>query len=74
MICGACGANQLSHDVRDFPYLYKGKKIVIASLEADYCAACGEVILDAHGASRLSALIREFQQRVDNGEKKSLDM
>jgi HTH-type transcriptional regulator/antitoxin MqsA len=71
MVCGACGADHLIHDTRDFSFSYKGKRLRIPSLEADYCAACGEVILDAKGGARMNASMCALDKELDSAIKKN---
>jgi HTH-type transcriptional regulator / antitoxin MqsA len=65
MKCPCCGAAELIHDTRDFPYTYKGKSTVIPNLTGDFCPACGEVILDAIHGDRFSKQLGIFQQQVN---------
>ena len=65
MKCPSCGAANLIRDTRDLPYTYKGESTTIPEVEADYCPACGEVVLDRESGDRYSFLIGLFQREVN---------
>ena len=65
MKCPNCGAGELVHDVRDAPYKYKGEETIIPAVTGDYCPACGESILDMKESARTSALMLEFNRKVN---------
>ena len=65
MICPCCGGAELVHETRDYPYTYKGQSTSIPSVEADYCPACGEGILERQHGDRFSRLVGEFQKQVN---------
>jgi len=65
MKCPSCGGAKLARDTRDIPYTYKGESSVIENVTGDYCAACGEVVLDADESVRTSALMVDFNQQVN---------
>lgn len=65
MKCPMCGAAELVHDARDQPYTYKGEAIVIPAVVGDYCPHCGEVVLDAAEAARVSAAMVAFNRQVN---------
>lgn len=65
MKCPNCGAARMAHDTRDVPYTYKGESIVLPQVAGDYCAACGESVLDAAQARRVSALMRDFSKQIN---------
>lgn len=65
MICPCCGAAELVHDIRDLPYTYKSESTCIPAVEADYCPACDEAILEREHGDRFSALVRKFQKQVN---------
>lgn len=73
MKCGACGSNQIVPDTRDLPYVFKKQQTIIPDVAGNYCAACGEVILSAVEATRVNAMMLEFNQQVTEttNEKKS---
>ncbi|MCY1300444.1 Antitoxin MqsA [compost metagenome] len=65
MKCPVCGGAVLVHDTRDLPYNYKGESAVIPGVEGDYCPACGESVLDATEAQRVSAAMLAFNKQVN---------
>jgi YgiT-type zinc finger domain-containing protein len=62
MKCPICAQAALVGDVRDIPYTYKGKNTTLPAVTGDFCPACGEVILEATGCARISALMLEFNK------------
>ena len=65
MKCPNCGAGELVHDVQDVTYRYKGEVTSIPAVTGDYCPACGESILDMKESARTSALMLEFNRKVN---------
>ena len=65
MTCPICGEAELIYDTRDVPYTYKGKKTTLSGVEGDFCPACGEVIVAAAAATRVSALMLAFNKQVN---------
>jgi len=65
MKCPNCGAGELVHDVHDVTYRYKGEVTSIPAVTGDYCPACGESILDMKESARTSALMLEFNRKVN---------
>ncbi|MDA8364032.1 MAG: type II toxin-antitoxin system MqsA family antitoxin [Gammaproteobacteria bacterium] len=65
MKCPICGKAALVHDTRDQPYTYKGETTTIPAVTGDYCTACGEAILEAAEAARVSAAMLEFNKQVN---------
>jgi HTH-type transcriptional regulator/antitoxin MqsA len=65
MKCPICAEAELVHDTRDIPYTYKGESSVIPAVTGDFCPACGEAILDATESARSSAMMLEFNKRVN---------
>jgi HTH-type transcriptional regulator/antitoxin MqsA len=65
MKCPHCTAEDLIHDTRDVPYTYKGESTVIEAVTGEFCAACGEAILDAAESQRLSVSMLEFNKQVN---------
>ena len=61
MKCPSCGAAKLVRDVRDVPYTYKGESTTIPAVRGDFCPACGESVLAAPEASRVSAAMLGIQ-------------
>lgn len=65
MKCPNCAAAKLVHDTRDMPYTYKGESTVIPAVSGDFCAACGEVVLNTAESTRTSAAMLEFNKQVN---------
>lgn len=65
MKCPICASAELIHDTRDIPHLYKGETTVIPNVTGDFCPACGESILEAAEARRISSLMGEFRKQVN---------
>ncbi|WP_323016842.1 type II toxin-antitoxin system MqsA family antitoxin [Castellaniella sp.] len=64
-ICPVCGEKSLSHDTRDQPYTYKTHTTVISAVTGDFCAACGESILDAAESRRVMHEMQAFSKQVN---------
>lgn len=67
MKCPVCAAAELVRDSRDLPYAYKGETTTIPDVAGDYCPACGEAVLDADEAARVSAAMLAFNREVNAG-------
>lgn len=65
MKCPVCGEAELVRDTRDLPYTYKGESTVIPAVTAEWCAACGESILDRAESARVSTAMLEFNRQVN---------
>ena len=65
MKCPICGAAELLHDTRDWPYTYKGETTVIVGVTGDYCPACAESVLDATESERVMREMRSFSKQVN---------
>jgi HTH-type transcriptional regulator / antitoxin MqsA len=65
MKCPICAKKKMVHDTRDLPYIYKGESTSIPDVTGDFCSACGEVILDTKDSARASALMLDFNKRVN---------
>jgi HTH-type transcriptional regulator/antitoxin MqsA len=65
MKCPSCAGGRLAPGTRDTPYIYKGKTTAIPAVRGDFCSACGESVLAAAEASRVSAAMLEFNKRVN---------
>ncbi len=65
MKCPCCGAAELTRDTRDLPYTYKGEVTAIPAVTAEFCSACGEVILDQAQGDRYSECVGLFQRQVN---------
>ena len=64
MKCPSCGERNLVRHTRDIPYTYKGETTTIPVVRGDFCPACGESILAAAEASRVSAAMLQFNKQV----------
>jgi HTH-type transcriptional regulator/antitoxin MqsA len=65
MKCLSCGKGRLVRDTRDVPHTYKGETTMIPAVRGDFCVACGESVLAAAEASRVSAVMLEFNKQVN---------
>ena len=65
MKCPSCARGKLVRDTRDIPYTYKGETTTIPAVRGDFCPACGESVLAAAEASRVSAAMLEFNKQVN---------
>jgi HTH-type transcriptional regulator / antitoxin MqsA len=65
MKCPACGAAELTRDIRDVPYAYKGETTIIPAVTGELCPACGEFVLDAAESAKVSALMLAFNRQVN---------
>jgi len=65
MNCPECGSAELQSGTRNVPYTYKGETTEIAAVTGEFCAACGEMALDAAESRRVSAAMLAFQQEVN---------
>lgn len=64
MKCPVCGAAELTHDIRDLPYTYKGETTTITAVTGDFCPACTESVLDAVESDREMREMRAFSKQV----------
>ncbi len=65
MKCPSCGAAKLVRDARDISYTYKGETATITAVRVEFCRACGDSVLAAAEASRVSAAMLEFNKQVN---------
>lgn len=65
MKCPCCGVAELIHDRRDLSHTYQGKSVVISSVTADFCPACGESITDMAETERVMREMIAFNKQVD---------
>ena len=65
MKCPSCAAAELVHDTRDMRYIYKGASTIIPAVTGDFCAACGEAVLDRAESTRTSTAMLEFNKQVN---------
>ena len=64
MKCPGCGHASLARDTRDLPYTLNGQSIVIANVTGDFCAACGEVVLDEDESAHISPALLDFNRQA----------
>jgi HTH-type transcriptional regulator/antitoxin MqsA len=65
MKCPSCGAAKLVRGTRDLPYTYKGETTTIAAVRGQFCPACGEILLAAGEARRVSKAMLELNKQVN---------
>ena len=63
MKCTCCGVGALVRDTRDISYVYRGETTTIEAVRGEFCPACGETLLGAAEAKRVSAAMLEFNTR-----------
>lgn len=63
-ICPICGEQALKHEARPVPYTYKGHTFTIDQ-PAEWCAACGEGIIQPEDNKAVQASIQEEKARID---------
>ncbi len=63
MKCPICAQSPLQRQVRDMPYTYKGHVTVIEKVSGQFCPRCGESVLEAAEASRVSAAMLAFNKQ-----------
>lgn len=57
MKCPACGAAELAHDTRDLTLDHGNGTVVVPEVTGAFCPACGEAVLEADQAQRVSAVL-----------------
>ena len=65
MKCPICGAAELVRATRTLHHTYKGESTKLARVRGEFCPACGEAVLAATEAARVSAWIGEFNRSVN---------
>ena len=65
MKCISCGASEFKTGTRSVGYTYKGVSTSIPSVTGEFCAACGEAVLDRSESIRVSAAMLEFNKQVN---------
>jgi HTH-type transcriptional regulator/antitoxin MqsA len=65
MKCPSCGAAKLVRGTRDISYIYKGETTTVPAVRGEFCPACGESVLAAAEAKRVSAAMFEFNKQVN---------
>ncbi|WAC49404.1 type II toxin-antitoxin system MqsA family antitoxin [Asticcacaulis sp. SL142] len=68
MKCDVCNAEGVTKSTRDLPHVYKGQRTTIQNVEGFGCAECGEFILGADEAQRVSTEMLKFNQHVNEGD------
>ena len=68
--CPICGADELIHDSRDLPYIYKGKTTVIKAVTGEFCSTCMESILDTAESNRVMSEMYIFSKQVNCYQQK----
>jgi HTH-type transcriptional regulator / antitoxin MqsA len=66
MKCPSCGMMDLVREVRDVPFIYKGKSLTVPAQPGEYCSVCGESVWDDSEAARYEAVIQPFIVAVNN--------
>ena len=59
MQCLCCGAHALTRDTRDITV----EDITIEAVTADFCSACGEVILDRSEGDRYAKALADAKRK-----------
>ena len=67
MKCPVCGNSDLMQEKRDMPFTYRDQTTVITEVEAEWCDACGEALIDTEQSQRVMASMKRFRQQVDAG-------
>lgn len=65
MKCPACGSADLVQQCRDLPYVYKGHRTVLPSVEGAFCPQCDEAVLVPDEARRVSDAMLAFNRKVN---------
>jgi HTH-type transcriptional regulator / antitoxin MqsA len=65
MKCFSCGGAEFVSGTRSVKYTYKGESTAIPAVTGDFCAACGEAVLDREESIRVSAAMLEFNKQVN---------
>ena len=66
MRCPGGGGAELVPDMKELPFTYRGRTIMLETC-ADFCSVCGEGILSDEEADRLDGLSEAFRREVDGG-------
>jgi HTH-type transcriptional regulator/antitoxin MqsA len=70
--CLNCGQGILRHAVKDVPYTYKGRAIVVTKVAGWHCSKCKEVEFDAGEGRRFAAAIKRIAAEIDAQEAAEL--
>lgn len=65
MKCPFCKSGMLKRSKRSLPYIYKGESTRIKDVSGDFCAKCGEAVLDVQESARVNTAMLEFNKRVN---------
>jgi len=49
------------------PFTYRDQTMVITEVEAEWCNACEEALIDSEPSQRVMAAMKRFRQHVDAG-------
>ena len=69
-VCVQCGTDNMTHDVRDLSFEYRGRKTLVRDVSGWFCDHCGEVYLD--DAAAYSDAIDKFANSIDAEEAAEL--
>lgn len=64
MRCPTCSMDMVM-DTKDVEYTYKGESTKISDVHGEFCPACGESVLEAAEADRVSAAMLAFNKEVN---------
>ena len=64
MKCPSCGHGSLVHDTRDLSHTFNSHSTGIANVTGDFCAACGEVVLDEDKSAHISPVMLDFNRQA----------
>ena len=65
MKCISCGASEFKSATRNIGYTYKGESTVIPEVTGEFCAACGETVVERAESIRVSAAMLAFNRQVN---------
>ena len=65
MKCPFCKSGTLKRSKRSWPYTYKSETTRIKDVSGDFCAKCGEAVLEVQESARVNAAMLEFNKRVN---------
>jgi HTH-type transcriptional regulator/antitoxin MqsA len=65
MKCPVCGDAELSHEIRNMPFSYKGQTTVITGVTGDFCPQCCESILGMAESQRVMHEMQVFTKQVN---------
>lgn len=65
MQCPACGWRTMKREIRDLPFTYKGRSIVVRGIGGEFCPKCDEAVLDEAESARYSAALDRLVKAVN---------